>query len=85
MKQALFSVRHSYFPKAGFEKITLNIGKSVAYITQQQQNKTNKPTKKARGFSRAGGFWLYRNLSGHFRIIWQKILPRCVQGVNQTP
>lgn len=46
MKQALFSVRHSYFPKAGFEKIALSIGKSVAYITQQQQNRTSKQTNQ---------------------------------------
>lgn len=53
MKQALFSVRHSYFPKAEFEKIALNIGKSVAYITQQQLNRTSKQTNQPR---RLGGF-----------------------------
>ena len=53
MKQALFSVRHSYFPKAEFEKIALNIGKSVAYITQQQLNRTSKQHNQPR---RLGGF-----------------------------
>lgn len=53
MKQALFSVRYSYFSKAEFEKIALNIGKSVAYITQQQLNRTSKQTNQPR---RLGGF-----------------------------
>lgn len=57
MKQALFSVRHSYFPKAGFEKIALNIGKSVAYITQQQQlNKQTNQPRRLGGFQELGDF-----------------------------
>jgi hypothetical protein len=40
IKQALFFIEQGYLPKSGFEKITLNMGNSGAYIA-----KTNKHTQ----------------------------------------
>lgn len=58
MKQALFSVRHSYFPKAGFEKNSSEHRKKCGLYnttTTKQNKQTNQP-RRLGGFQELGDF-----------------------------
>lgn len=57
--KALFSIRQAYLPKAGIEKIASNIEVGFIYATKLQ------------GYGVFKGFWLYRNLAEHFKIIFR--------------